>query len=352
MSGDSEVLNVLITGAAGRIAYSLIPLILDGNIWGNDKKISLRLYDIEMAAAKLEGVVMEILDSTYNNLHSVIASTNPIDAFQNVHVAIFLGGYPRLPGMERKDLIMKNAEGMREQAEYLSKFANPNVKVLVVANPANTNCLVAIKSAKNIPSSNFTCLTRLDQERLRGFVTKIINDKFSNENIFNGKIINSSDIKNVSIFGNHSTTQVPYLSTASVNINGKLVPVTDYINDKKEIDELISKVQNRGAAIIKSLQASSALSAATAIAKHLKDWLGPEIPNDTFSMGVLSNGNGYGIPDGLVYSFPCKRGSKFGEFFIVSGQPIDTTNRSLLDASVQELLEERSDASIIVGSLE
>jgi len=305
-----------------------------------------------MAAAKLEGVVMEILDSTYNNLHSVIASTNPIDAFQNVHVAIFLGGYPRLPGMERKDLIMKNAEGMREQAEYLSKFANPNVKVLVVANPANTNCLVAIKSAKNIPSSNFTCLTRLDQERLRGFITKIINDKFSNENIFNGKIINSSDIKNVSIFGNHSTTQVPYLSTASVNINGKLVPVTDYINDKKEIDELISKVQNRGAAIIKSLQASSALSAATAIAKHLKDWLGPEIPNDTFSMGVLSNGNGYGIPDGLVYSFPCKRGSKFGEYSIVSGQPIDTTNRSLLDASVQELLEERSDASVIVGSLE
>lgn len=353
MSADSgtEVLNVLITGAAGRIAYSLIPLILDGNIWGNDKKISLRLYDIEMAAAKLEGVVMEILDSTYNNLHSVIASTNPIEAFQNVHVAIFLGGYPRLPGMERKDLIMKNAEGMREQAEYLSKFANPNVKVLVVANPANTNCLVAIKSAKNIPSNNFTCLTRLDQERLRGFVTKIINDKCS-ENVFNGKMINSSDIKNVSIFGNHSTTQVPYLASATVDINGKKIPVTEYINNKHDIDELVSKVQNRGAAIIKALQASSALSAAAAIAKHLKDWLGPEIPNETFSMGVLSNGNGYGIPEGLVYSFPCRRGSKFGEYSIVSGQPIDETNRLLLDDSVQELLEERADASVIVGSLE
>jgi len=345
-------LNVLVTGAAGRIAYSLIPSLVDTSIFGKDKKINLRLYDIEMAASKLEGIQMEILDSTYPNLLTIIATTNPAEAFQDVDVAILLGGYPRLPGMERKDLIQKNASGMLEQAGYLSNFARPDVKVLVVANPANTNCLAAIRSATNIPASNFTCLTRLDQERLRGFVTKMINDKLANNVLYDGKSISSSDVKGVAIFGNHSTTQVPYIASATVKIDGKQIPVTEFINDRNEIDELVSKVQNRGAAIIKSLQASSALSAAAAISKHLKDWLGPEIPSDTFSMGILSNGNNYGIADGLVYSFPCKRESKkFGEYSIVTSLPIDAHIKSLLEISTEELKEERSEASSIVGSL-
>ena len=345
-------LNVLVTGAAGRIAYSLIPSLVDTSIFGKYKKINLRLYDIEMAASKLEGIEMEILDSTYPNLLTIIATTNPAEAFQDVDVAILLGGYPRLPGMERKDLIQKNASGMIEQAGYLSTFAHPDVKVLVVANPANTNCLSAIRSATNIPASNFTCLTRLDQERLRGFVTKMINDKLANNVLYDSKSISSSDVKGVSIFGNHSTTQVPYIASAIVKIDGKQIPVTEFINDRNEIAELVSKVQNRGAAIIKSLQASSALSAAAAISKHLKDWLGPEIPSDTFSMGILSNGNSYGIPDGLVYSFPCKRESKkFGEYSIVTSLPIDTHIKSLLEISTEELKEERSEASSIVGSL-
>jgi len=345
-------LNVLITGAAGRIAYSLIPSLVDTSIFGKDKKINLRLYDIEMAASKLEGIQMEILDSTYPNLLSIVATTNPAEAFQDVDVAILLGGYPRMPGMERKDLIQKNASGMLEQAGYLSRYAAADVKVLVVANPANTNALSAIRSATNIPASNFTCLTRLDQERLRGFVTKMINDKLANNVLYEGKSISSSDVKGVAIFGNHSTTQVPYIASATVKIDGKQIPVTEFINDKNEVAELVSKVQNRGAAIIKSLQASSALSAAAAISKHLKDWLGPEIPSDTFSMGILSNGNNYGIPDGLVYSFPCKRESKkFGEYSIVTSLPIDTHIKSLLEISTEELKEERSEASSIVGSL-
>jgi malate dehydrogenase len=349
----SEVLNVLVTGAAGRIAYSLIPNLIDTSIFGKDKKINLRLYDIDMALPKLEGVQMEILDSTYPNLNSIIATTNPAEAFQDADVAILLGGYPRMPGMERKDLIMKNASGMIEQAGYLSNYANPDVKVLVVANPANTNCLSAIKSATNIPACNFTCLTRLDQERLRGFVTKMINDKLESNANYRGKSVSSLDVKGVAIFGNHSTTQVPYLGFATVKIDGKQIPVTDFINDKNEIAELVSKVQNRGAAIIKSLQASSALSAAAAISKHLKDWLGTEIPSDTFSMGILSNGNNYGIPEGLVYSFPCKRESKrMGEYSIVTSLPIDSHIRTLLDMSTEELKEERREASAIVGSLE
>lgn len=345
-------LNVLVTGAAGRIAYSLIPSLVDTSIFGKDKKINLRLYDIDMAASKLEGIQMEILDSTYPNLLTIIATTNPAEAFQDVDVAILLGGYPRLPGMERKDLIQRNASGMLEQAGYLSNFARPDVKVLVVANPANTNCLAALRSATNIPASNFTCLTRLDQERLRGFVTKMINDKLANNVLYDGKSISSSDVKGVAIFGNHSTTQVPYIASATVKIDGKQIPVTEFINDRNEIDELVSKVQNRGAAIIKSLQASSALSAAAAISKHLKDWLGPDIPSDTFSMGILSNGNNYGIEDGLVYSFPCKRESKkFSEYSIVTSLPIDTHIKSLLEISTDELKEERSEASSIVGSL-
>ena len=340
---NKSVLNVIVTGAAGRIAYSLIPFLLDGSIWGN-RKISLRLFDIESAAQKLEGIVMELLDSNFPNLHEVIGTIEPHEAFKDAHVAILLGGFPRLQNMERKDLIMKNAEGMMQQGEFLNQFANPDVKVLVIANPANTNCLVVKNAASKIPVSNFTCLTRLDQERLRGFLVVLLNEKFDNK-------INSDDVKNVSIFGNHSVTQVPYFDAATVIIDKKQIPIKELINEDRR-NEIVSKVQNRGAAIIKALQASSAMSAAVAIQKHLKDWLSETyVPNETFSMGVFSDGNEYGIPDGLVYSFPCKRGSRSGDYSIVKGLNIDENVRLLLEKSSQELLEERLEASSIVGNL-
>lgn len=340
---SNKVLNIIVTGAAGRISYSLIPFLLDGSIWG-DRKISLRLYDIAPAEQKLQGIKMEILDSGFTNLDNVIATVDGQEAFEDADIAILLGGFPRLEGMQRKDLIMKNAEGMMQQGRYLNEFASRDVKVLVIANPANTNCLVAMKSAKNIPATNFTCLTRLDQERLRGFLTQIISEKFDNK-------INSADVKDVSIFGNHSVTQVPYFGAAMIVMNNKQIPVNELINEDLN-DELVSKVQNRGAAIIKALQASSALSAAVAIQKHLKDWLSPTEPQEMFSMGVLSNGNSYDIPDGLVYSFPCKRGTKCGEYSVVSGLEINQKVRLLLEKSTQELCEERLEASAIVGDLE
>lgn len=243
--------------------------------------------------------------------------------------------------MERKDLTAKNAEGMRDQAKALI-LADRDVKVLVVANPANTNTLVAMKSAPGIPQKNFTCLTRLDQERLRGFIAGKINS------VAHDEAITAKNIKNVAIFGNHSTTQVPFLSASTVSIAGEIKNVSSFF-DGKETLELIHRVQNRGGEVIKAQQASSALSAAIAIGKHLKDWITPEKNNDIFSMGILSDGNPYGIPEGLIYSFPCHHTDNGVQ--IVPNLVIDDDTRGLLDLSVKELQEEKTDAESMVGSL-
>ena len=215
-------------------------------------------------------------------------------------------GFPRLPGMERKELITKNAEGMRDQARALDACADRDVKVLVVANPANTNTLVAMKSAPSIPAKNFTCLTRLDQERLRGFIVAKVNQV--EEAAGNNVKVRPSDVSQIVIFGNHSTTQVPYIDAATVMVGGETKRVSQYFT-QEETNQLIVSVQNRGAEVIKAQQASSALSAANAIGKHLKDWINPSDPHNVFSMGMLSDGNPYGIPDGLCYSFPCCHGA-------------------------------------------
>jgi malate dehydrogenase len=252
------------------------------------------------------------------------------------------GGYPRLPGMERKDLTAKNAEGMRDQAKALELFADRDIKVLIVANPANTNTLVAMKSAPSIPQKNFTCLTRLDHERLRGFIAEKINSVIQDERI------SAKDIKNVAIFGNHSTTQVPFFSAGTVSIAGEVKKVSSFF-DAEETLELIRRVQNRGGEVIKAQQASSALSAANAIGRHLKDWIIPEINDDIFSMGILSDGNMYGVPDGLVYSFPCHHTENGIQ--IASNFAIDNDTKEMLDLSVKELQEEKVDAESMVGSL-
>ena len=247
--------------------------------------------------------------------------------------------------MERKELITKNAEGMRDQAKALENHASSNVRVLVVANPANTNTLVAMKSAPSIPPKNFTCLTRLDQERLRGFVVKKLNEV----EVSNGVRVLPSDIEKVFIFGNHSTTQVPYIQSATVKVRNQLMPIASYFSSD-ETEDLISRVQNRGAAVIQAQQASSALSAAAAIASHLRDWISPITTDVTFSMGMLSDGNPYGIPDGLVFSFPCCH-SESGEIKIIPNFNIDDKTKDMLQLSVNELCGEKADAETILGSL-
>ena len=249
---------------------------------------------------------MEIQDSAYELLDSIWIGTSAEEGFANANVAILLGGFPRLPGMERKELITKNAEGMRDQARALDACADRDVKVLVVANPANTNALVAMKSAPSIPAKNFTCLTRLDQERLRGFIVAKVNQV--EEAVGNNVKVRPSDVNQIVIFGNHSTTQVPYIDAATIMVGGESKSVGQYFTPE-ETNQLIVSVQNRGAEVIKAQQASSALSAANAIGKHLKDWISPTDPHNVFSMGMLSDGNPYGIPDGLCYSFPCRHGA-------------------------------------------
>jgi malate dehydrogenase len=334
------MVKVAVTGGAGRIAYSLIPMICSGSIFGKDVRVDLRLLDIEQSGNILEGVKREIQDCGYDLLDDITVTTDQELAFKDVEVAVILGGYPRLPGMERKDLIAKNAEGMLSQARALNEFASKQCKVVVVANPANTNCLVALKCATTIPAKNFTCLTRLDHERLVGLVAEKVNETTGST----AKKVTPNDVMDVCIFGNHSSTQVPYTGAGKVNIDGNLCDIAEFIDGNQAT--LTSTVQNRGAEIIQYLKASSAMSAATAVAKHLRDWLAPDFSNKVFSMGILSDGNPYCVPDDLVYSFPCRRvvGGGPGDIEIVPNWPISEEVREMLAKTSSELVQEKSDA--------
>lgn len=352
-STEIPIIKVAITGAAGRIAYSLIPLLSNGSIFG--RPVELRLLDLPESYRKLESFKLEIEDSCFEFIRSVTITTSLQVAFEGADVVILLGGYPRLPGMERRDVINLNVTGIQKQAAALNRYAKKDVKVLVVANPANTNCLVAMVSASSIPSRNFTCLTRLDHERLRGLVVKKINE-------INQSNILSSAVKGVAIFGNHSSTQVPCLSACMVEMSpGVKVPLSTIWEDadpeSPDMKSIVKKVQGRGAEILQYSGASSALSAAVAIAKHLASWIGvaSDDGDDIFSMGVLSNGNPYGVPENLVFSFPCRRvrGSKVldGNYEIASHVELDTYLQSMIATTVQDLESEKSEAISFVGPL-
>lgn len=325
---------VSVTGAAGRIAYSLIPLLLSGQVFGLETRIQLRLLDIPQMVEKLEGYVMEIEDSAFPLLDSVIASADPAVAFLAADVVVLLGGTPRSPGMERREMIAINAEGIARQAQALQEHAKPQVKVLCVANPANTNTLVAIHSAPKIPAKNFSCLTRLDQERLRGMVSKRYGAR----------------AKNLVVWGNHSQTQVPYVLASTVEVSGEERRVAEMEDVDEFVPEVIRRVQKRGAEVLKALGVSSAMSAAVAISYHLRDWCGEGGSAEMFSMGLLSTGGSYGIPPGIVFSFPCIRNST-GEVEIVDGLPLTDEVRSMLDASAEELFAEKREAEEFVGRI-
>lgn len=335
-------MKVTITGAAGRIAYSLIPLILHGHVFGPNTPIDLVLLDIPEAYNKLKGIELETDDSSFDNLRSLKITTDAEDAFVGCEVAILLGGFPRLPGMERRDLLKKNADNIKSQALALNRTANPNVKVVVVANPANTNCLVAIKTATNIPPENFTCLTRLDEERLRGLCAKKMAEVLQ-------QTVKGVDIDNVFIFGNHSNTQVAYINEGTLQQNpGEPVRVADHFSDE-EYQAMLKRVQNRGAEIIKFLQVSSAMSAAEATAKHLRDWLGAADESrrmSAFSMGILLQESVYGLAPGIVYSLPCVRSDSAPcGYTIRSDLVLPETTLALMRTSETELLEERSEVA-------
>lgn len=321
----SDPLRVLVTGAAGQIAYSLLFSIAKGDVFGADRKITLVLLDIEAMMGVLQGVVMELQDCALSNLSSVEPTSDVNKAFEAIDYACLVGAMPRREGMERKDLLKANVKIFKQQGQALDKFAKKTVRVLVVGNPANTNCFICRKYAPSIPAENFTCMTRLDQNRAMAQIAHRVG-------------VSSQDVKNVVIWGNHSSTQFPDVRHATVA--GKTVQ--EAIKDDDWLkNEFVNIVQTRGADVIKARKLSSAMSAANAICDHLRSWECGTPQGELTSMGVVSDGS-YGIEVGLVYSFPVEISG--GKIAIKQGLEIDDFAREKLDITLAELVEERDAA--------
>ncbi|MCK5477791.1 MAG: malate dehydrogenase [Methylococcales bacterium] len=313
--------DVAVTGAAGQISYSLLFRLAAGELLGPDQPIILRLLEITPAMDALKGVVMELNDCAYPLLHKIITTDEPKVAFDNVDYAFLVGARPRGPGMERKDLLLCNAEIFSVQGKALNEVAHRNVKVLVTGNPANTNALIAMNNAPDLSPSCFTAMTRLDHNRS---ITQLA-EKAG---------VSSSDIKNVIIWGNHSSTQYPDLHHAKVKGQDAL----SLVGRSWFTNEFIPTVQQRGAAIIKTRGQSSAASAANAALCHMKTWIFGADESDWVSMGVPSDGS-YGIEKGLIYSYPVTVSE--GEFAIVQGLDINDFSREKMRITESELKEER-----------
>ncbi|XP_009399469.2 malate dehydrogenase-like [Musa acuminata AAA Group] len=322
-----DPVRVLVTGAAGQIGYALVPMIARGVMLGPDQPVILHMLDIPPAAEALNGVKMELVDAAFPLLKGVVATTDAVEACTGVNVAVMVGGFPRKEGMERKDVMSKNVSIYKSQASALEAHAAPNCKVLVVANPANTNALILKEFAPSIPAKNITCLTRLDHNRALGQISERLN-------------IQVSDVKNVIIWGNHSSTQYPDVSHATIKTPSGQKPVRELVSDDDWLKgEFIKTVQQRGAAIIKARKLSSALSAASAACDHIRDWVLGTPEGTWVSMGVYSDGS-YNVPAGLIYSFPVT--CRAAEWTIVQGLSVDEFSRKKMDATAKELTEEKA----------
>ncbi|MBK1672675.1 malate dehydrogenase [Ectothiorhodospira shaposhnikovii] len=313
--------RVAVTGAAGQISYSLLFRIASGDMLGKDQPVILQLLEITPAMDALRGVVMELEDCAFPLLAGTVISDKPEEAFADADYALLVGARPRGPGMERKDLLEANAAIFSVQGKALNAVASRQVKVLVVGNPANTNALIAQRNAPDLDPRNFTAMTRLDHNRALAQLA--------------GKTgAATTDIRQMIIWGNHSATQYPDISQASVKGDAAagLVPRDWYETD------FIPTVQQRGAAIIKARGASSAASAASSAIDHIRDWALGTPDGDWVSMAVPSDGS-YGIEEGLIYSFPvtCRN----GDYSIVQGLEIDAFSRERMTVTEQELREER-----------
>jgi malate dehydrogenase len=322
-----EPVRVLVTGAAGQIGYALVPMIARGVMLGPNQPVILHMLDIPPAAEALNGVKMELVDAAFPLLKGVVATTDVVEACTGVNIAIMVGGFPRKEGMERKDVMSKNVSIYKSQASALEKHAAANCKVLVVANPANTNALILKEFAPSIPEKNITCLTRLDHNRALGQISERLN-------------VQVSDVKNAIIWGNHSSTQYPDVNHATVKTPSGEKPVRELVADDAWLHgEFIATVQQRGAAIIKARKLSSALSAASSACDHIRDWVLGTPEGTWVSMGVYSDGS-YNVPAGLIYSFPVTCHN--GEWTIVQGLSIDELSRKKLDLTAEELTEEKA----------
>ena len=315
-------IKVAITGAAGQIGYQLCFRIAAGDMLGPDQPVILQLLEIAPARGALEGVVMELRDAAFPLLMDVVATDNAETAFQDTDYALLVGARPRGPGMERKDLISANGKIFGPQGAAMNKVASRDIKVLVVGNPANTNALIARAAAPDLDPRNFTAMTRLDHNRSMAKLA----DKTG---------IHSSNITNMLVWGNHSSTQYPDIRFAK--IDGK--SAADLVSQDWYRDTFIPDVQQRGAAIIKARGASSAASAASSAIDHVRNWAMGTPEGDWVSMSVPADGS-YGIESGVIYSYPCV--CENGDYRIVQGLEIDEFSRERMDATEAELLEERA----------
>ncbi|RJG19904.1 malate dehydrogenase [Alcanivorax profundi] len=317
--------RVAVTGAAGQISYSLLFRIASGDMLGKDQPVILQLLEITPALEALKGVIMELEDCAFPLVAGIEGTDDANVAFKDADYALLVGARPRGPGMERKDLLEANAAIFSAQGKAINDNASKDIKVLVVGNPANTNALIAQRNAPDINPRQFTAMTRLDHNRgMAQLATKL------------GKTVN--DIKKMTIWGNHSSTQYPDLHHCEVD--GKVA--VDQVEQDWYEGTYIPEVQQRGAAIIKARGASSAASAANAAVDHMRSWaLGTE-EGDWVSMGIYSDGS-YGIQEGLIYSYPCT--CKDGDWTIVQGLEVNDFSRSRMQATEQELAEERDAVS-------
>src|SRR3989441_3841454 len=328
---SNKPIRVAVTGAAGQIGYSLLFRIASGEMLGKTQPVILQMLEIpdEKAQKALKGVMMELDDCAFPLLHGMVATADPMVAFGDAEIALLVGARPRGPGMERKDLLEANGKIFAPQGKALDAVANRKVKVLVVGNPANTNCLIAMKNALSLKATQFTAMMRLDHNRAVGQIARKV-----------GKPLAS--IHKVTVWGNHSATQYPDIFQAETG--GK--KVWPMIDDQDWLEkEFIPTVQKRGAAIIEARGLSSAASAANAAIDHIRDWvLGSN--GKWVTMGIASDGS-YGIPQDVMYGFPVTTAN--GEYQLVQGLEIDAFSRERMDATLKELEEERAGVSSLLG---
>jgi len=328
----AETIRIAVTGAAGQVAYAMLGRLASGEVFGPDRKVILQLLEITQAMPALEGVVMELDDCSFPALLDVIATDDPNKAFKDCNWALLVGSFPRKAGMERKELLGINGKIFVGQGQALAANAAKDVRVLVVGNPCNTNCLVGYKNGKAIAPERWTAMTRLDHNRARTALAK------------KGGAANA-DVTCVTIWGNHSNTQYP--DFANAKIKGK--PATEAIVDRAWLENtFVPMIQTRGAAVIKARGQSSAMSAANGAIDHVKSLLTPTPAGDWVSAAVVSKGE-YGVPPGLVFSYPCRSDGK-GKLTVVEGVPLDAFGKQEFQATLQELLEEKEAvASLLPG---
>ncbi|MFO0876797.1 MAG: malate dehydrogenase [Gemmataceae bacterium] len=335
----TQTVRVAVTGAAGQVTYGMLARLASGEVFGPDTQVILQLLEIpkdpsrqeRQAMDVLEGVVMELDDCSFSTLRDVIITDDPMKAFDGVNWALLVGSFPRKAGMERSELLGINGKIFVGQGKALAARAASDVRVVVVGNPCNTNCLVAYNNGRDIPAERWSALTRLDHNRARTALAKKAG-------------VANADVTRVTIWGNHSNTQYPDFTNAQ--IQGK--PATQVITDRPWLENtFVPMIQKRGAAVIEKRGTSSAMSAANGTIDHVKSLVRPTPAGDWVSMAVVSKGE-YGVPAGLVFGYPCTCDGK-GNYKIVEGVQLDEFGKGKFNVTLDELVKEREDVKHLLG---